>query len=84
MDGETTEWMAGVVTLAAYPGMAYHRTLPTDTDWRDQWHDDWSARGSALVPERVYEWHELDWVSPDVAAIRAMVRDAADKRTSGS
>ena len=36
---------ADVVEIEGYPDMAYHRTRPTDTDWREQRGRDWSVPG---------------------------------------
>ena len=56
----------------------YHRTRPTDTNWREEYDPDWWSRGKPepVPPEHVLEWHERDWVSPEVASIRDAVNEA--------
>ena len=56
----------------------YHRTRPTDINWRETIDHDWFVHGvpEPVPPEHVYEWHERDWYSPEVA----MIRDAIESR----
>jgi hypothetical protein len=87
-DGRDIELAAGVNVLCpcltgdceAEP-FVYHRTRPTDTNWRDTIDHNWFMHGTPEpVPSKhVLEWHERDWMSPEVAAIRGAVREAADK-----
>lgn len=81
MDGQIIASTADVIELAETPDMAYHWTqdhrLP-DPD------PDWWMKG---LPEpqprpRIYEWHERDWESPEVAAIKEAVREASERMTA--
>jgi hypothetical protein len=83
LDGQLITTAAQKVTFEGEPGMAYHRTRPTDSDWRDRYGDDWYIHGKEPppAPDHVMEWHDEDWQSPEVAAIRAAVRDAVTRET---
>lgn len=74
MDGETIDSAADVLELDEAPGMAYHRTHlaidPPDLQWWEH------GKDHAPRSETVYEWHERDWVSPVVAAIREALDSA--------
>lgn len=67
--------------LADIPDMAYHVTRPTGTNWRETYNPAWWSMGEPepVKPDRVLEWHEVDWVSPEVAMIRVAVNEAADR-----
>lgn len=78
MDGKPLKSRADIVTLAEAPGMAYHWTHDHRQPEPDH---DWWMKG---LPEpqpwpRVWEWHEYEWESPEVLAIRGAVREAADR-----
>lgn len=81
LDGQDIDSPASVIELAEAPAMAYVRTRPTDTNWRDTIDHDWWMHGTPepVPPEHVYEWHERGWVSPEVAMIRSAVREAAER-----
>jgi hypothetical protein len=75
-DGEDITSSADLMVLNEYPGMAYHRTLPTDSDWRLAYDHDWFIHGlkePPPVPDEVWEWHPEPWVSPEVSMIRHAV-----------
>ena len=69
------------IVCDGYPGMAYHWTLPTDTNWRETYDHDWFMHGTPepIPPAHVWEWHEADWVSPEVALIRGAVLEASER-----
>lgn len=78
MDGQEVDWESDIVTLAEAPGMAYHWTQdhsvpPPDPDWWMKGLDEPKPR------ERAYEWHEREWESPEVLAIRGAYREAAER-----
>jgi hypothetical protein len=81
LDGQKIRTSADMVVLSGVPGMAYHRTRPTDTNWREEYDELWDIRGlpEPSLPDHVLEWHEDSWLSPEVAAIRAAVSTAADR-----
>lgn len=72
---------ADVIVFDEHPGMAYHWTRPTDTNWRETIDHDWWMHGTPepVPPHKTWEWHERDWVSPEVAAIRGAIHEAADR-----
>lgn len=81
-DGEMIASSADVMVLAESETHAYHRTRPTDTDWRDTYEDDWFIRGKAQPPpppEPVWEWHERAWLPPEVRYIRDAVKRATER-----
>ena len=66
-----------VVYMDEFPLMAYHRTYANtggsmDPDW-------WMRNLSQPTSTVVFEWHEREWVSPAVQAIR----EAIGGRTAG-
>ena len=79
LDGADLDGSADVVIVQSYPDHAYHRTRPTDTDWRMSIDPDWWMKGlpEPVRPDRVYEWHERDWLPPEVRLIRDAVREAS-------
>jgi hypothetical protein len=81
LDGQTIRTTANKLLFSGEPGMAYHLTRPTDTDWREQYDEDRWITGAPAPPppDYVMEWHEDTWLSPEVAAIRAAVRGVADR-----
>jgi hypothetical protein len=79
MDGQRIEVRDGVsvVELAEAPGMAYHRTHRLVSGVEDPaW---WEKNLPEPKYETIYEWHEREWVSPAVAAIRGAVREATER-----
>jgi hypothetical protein len=72
---------ANVVTVESHPGMAYHRTRPTDTDWRSEIDDDrWRiGKPEPVLPDHVYERHPIEWESPEVAWIKESVALATQR-----
>ena len=77
LDGQDIASTAHVVEVAGFDGMAYVRTLPTDTDWRERYDHEWFIHGlpeAPPVPDRVYEWHPEGWLTPEVRMIREALR----------
>jgi hypothetical protein len=71
--GPAQEWddEALVIRPSRPQDMAYHRTHrqvsgSTDPDW-------WMKGEPEPTFETIFEWHERDWVSPVVTAIREAV-----------
>ena len=82
-DGEDITSSADLLVIDGAPDMAYHRTRPTDTDWRDTYDHDWFMHGASQPPPppaHVWEWHERDWESPEVAYIGDAIRDVSARR----
>jgi hypothetical protein len=82
-DGRTIEIPdhVSVVEMAEDPDMAYHRTHRLVSGSEDPY---WFIRGLAEPQyETIFEWHERDWVSPAVAAIRAAVYEGVERTATG-
>lgn len=80
LDGDEWGWTASVIRVTGYPDHEYVRTRPTDTNWRETYDHDWLMHGLSEpppVPDKVMEWHERGWLSPEVRAIRAVVEEAS-------
>lgn len=77
-DGEDIASSADMMVLDEAPDMAYHRTRPTDTDWRSRYDHDWFIHGlpeAPPLPDYVWEWHGREWRSPEVQWIRDVITE---------
>lgn len=77
MSGQDVDWTADVVELGPEPDMAYHRTLPSDWTYEQFWWE--MGLPEPVRPEKVYEWHEREWIPPVVRALREAVIEASDR-----
>lgn len=78
LDGRDFDTNGQLVEVGGFSDMAYHRTRPTDTNWREQIDPDWWMKGlpEPILPDHVMEWHETDWQSPEVRMVRDAIREA--------
>lgn len=82
--GQVAEVRDGVTVIRVpySDGMEYVKTRPTDTNWRETYDDDWfihGLRAAPAVPDKVFEWHERGWQSPEVRMIRDAVQEVSDR-----
>ena len=80
-DGEDITSSADLLVIDGAPDMAYHRTRPTDTDWRETYPNDWFMyqREPPPAPDYVWEWHERDWEPPEVRLIKELIHRRVER-----